>query len=129
MSNRTIFFCFSSQHLQATPTPREFVQYLLDLYPVSNNGRRFDAHFRPQWISGYFCEAHYDYIGRLETFQKDTENIRKALKIPKVDKQNLKYLKTKKKLKKTLIFGSISSLEHFQREGKIECNEQSYPGK
>ena len=75
-------------HLQAIPTPREFVQYLLDLNPTSLQGRQFDVHFRPQWFLGYFCEADYNYIGRLETFQQDIDNIRRALNISEVIWQN-----------------------------------------
>ena len=81
-------------HLQATPTPQEFVQYLIDLDPTSQHGRRFDSHFRPQWFTAYFCEADYDYIGRLETLQEDIENIRKSLNISEVNfpKLNIKLM-------------------------------------
>ena len=75
----------SSKNAQATPTPREFVQYLIS--EVETNGAAgLDSHFKPQWITGCFCDANYDYIGTMETFSRDVENIRKILHIPTVIK-------------------------------------------
>ena len=32
----------------------------------------------------HFCEADYDYFGRMETFEEDVEQIKKKLNIPDV---------------------------------------------
>jgi hypothetical protein len=73
----------SPKNILAIPTPSEFVYYLIS--EGRNKGAsHFDAHFKPQWTTGYFCDTEYDYIGRMTTFSKDVANIRKILKIPEV---------------------------------------------
>ena len=76
-------FAYSPLHSGATPTPSEFVQYLV-MEEASSGVSHFDSHFKPQWFTGHFCEADYDYIGRMETFDQDVETIRTKLKIPEV---------------------------------------------
>ncbi|XP_021177910.2 carbohydrate sulfotransferase 12 isoform X2 [Fundulus heteroclitus] len=61
------------------PTFRQFVTYLLD--PETERESIFNEHWRQVYRLCHPCQVKYDFIGRLETLESDSEQLLKLLKV------------------------------------------------
>ena len=64
------------------PTPKEFIQYLID--EVKENGAlTLNPHFKPQYALCPFCSVDFDFVGDLKYMKEDIEYLGKLLNIQK----------------------------------------------
>ena len=64
---------FQDRHDQdiSSPTPKDFVEYILQQVELSGIYSLND-HLRPQWTLCPFCDLHFDVIGHLEDYEEDS---------------------------------------------------------
>ncbi|KAM6971863.1 carbohydrate sulfotransferase 12-like [Aplochiton taeniatus] len=60
-----------------TPTFKQFVSYLLD--PESERTAEFNEHWRQVYRLCHPCQVQYDFIGRLETLEEDSDQLLRIL--------------------------------------------------
>ena len=54
------------------PTPREFMEYLIDEIPVMGDVLNYNRHFAAQYTQCPFCSIKFDVLGSKETFRYKT---------------------------------------------------------
>ena len=64
----------------SSPTPKDFVEYILQQVELSGIYSLND-HLRPQWTLCPFCDLHFDVIGHLEDYEEDTAFIFNSMDI------------------------------------------------
>ena len=63
----------------SSPTPVEFVQYLLEVFNNLNSTFELDPHFKPQWATCPFCRVDFDFIGKIESMKEDEVIMEEAI--------------------------------------------------
>ena len=64
------------------PTPKEFIQYLIDEVK-ENSPLSLNPHFKPQYTLCPFCSVDFDFVGDLKYMKEDIEYLGKLLNIQK----------------------------------------------